>query len=134
VVLAAAGHAQAFAYSVAKGNGHSTAKVAVASKLTVSGSQASGWDKKGDAVPVTATISNPNRFHYWAHTVTARVTGTDGFLCDSSDFSVEGSPVTVERAVAARGTLSVTGLSVRLAKQASGFCKFATVTLTYSVS
>jgi hypothetical protein len=144
VALAVSSPAQALAYGVATGSGQSTAKVAAPLHLTVTGTQASGWDDDGhgrilrggdegdDAVPVTATISNPNTFHYWAHTVSASVLSTD--RCTVKDFSVEGSPRQVNLPVAGNGRLEVRGISVWLAKKASGGCKHARVTLAYSVN
>jgi hypothetical protein len=149
VALAVSGPAQALAYGLAKGSGQGTAKITAASPLTITGTQASGWDDDSDsrgrilggggddgsgrdAVPVTATISNPNTFHHWAHTVRASVLSTN--KCAVTDFSVEGAPRQVDLPVVANGRLVVRGISVRLAKKANGGCKDAKVTLAYSIS
>jgi hypothetical protein len=151
VALAVSVPAQALAYGLAKGGGQGTVKVVAASPLTIVGTQASGWGDDGDSdsdsdsdsrilrggsgrdvVPVTATISNPNTFHYWAHTVSASVLSTT--KCTVTDFSVEGAPRQVNLPVVTNGRLVVQGISVRLAKKASGGCKNAKVTLAYSVS
>ncbi|MCW2641359.1 MAG: hypothetical protein JWP76_3665 [Dactylosporangium sp.] len=136
------------AYGLTKGSGQGTAKITAASPLTITGTQASGWDDDSDsrgrilrggddgsgrdAVPVTVTISNPNTFHHWAHTVRASVLSTN--KCAVTDFSVEGAPRQVDLPVVANGRLVVRGISVRLAKKANGGCKDAKVTLAYGIS
>jgi hypothetical protein len=87
-------------------------------------------------VPVTATITNSNSFHYWTHFVSAAY-ASDSKGCSSTAFQVLGNPATTSVAVPPKvgntnGALAVTGLSVKFV--GTGSCKTATVTLAYSIS
>jgi hypothetical protein len=133
LAMAVTASTPAWAYDRARGTGKRVSRVVTAAPLTVTGTQASfaGNSGVGSTVPVTPTISNPNAFRYWAHSVTATVTGSS--KCVPSDYSVQGSPKAVQQAVprVGTGTLAPTGISV---VRVSGSCKNDTVTLTYTVT
>lgn len=123
----------ALGYTRQGGTGSGAATVTAGQALTVSGTTAtfSSSAKTSDpAVPVTATVSNPNAFHRFVHTVTAVFRSSSRTGCGAGDYQVNGSPKAVNQSVSGNHTLTVTGVTVSLV---TGGCKNSTVTLTYTV-
>jgi hypothetical protein len=124
----------AHAYVRTSATATATQRVTAGQPLTVSGTTAvfASSAKSGDAVAITATVTNPNAFHRWAHSVTATFSSSSKAGCGSADYRVNGSPNSVGQAVSGGGhTLTVTGLTVTLV---TGNCKGSTVTLIYLVA
>ena len=132
-VLPLGGPAQA--YVGASGTGGRAASVTIGRPLTVTGTVAvfANNAKTNDPpIAVTASLSNPNSFHRWAHTVTAVFGSSSRSGCTAAAYQINGSPQSANQAVApGTGTLAVPGISVALV---NGNCKGATVTVSYSVT
>jgi hypothetical protein len=124
----------ALGYASLAGTGSRTAPVVTGQPLTVAGTSAvfAANAKTSDPpVAVTATVTNRNGFHRWAHTVTAAYASSNKSGCGASDYRVNGATQAPQVAVNGNGTLAVSGISVSLL---TGNCKGSTVTLTYTVS
>ena len=131
-VVALIASVPAAAYVHSGGTGVRSDPVTAGQPLTVSGSTArfGSSAKVGDAVALTATVSNPNGFHLWAHRVTVQFGGTNAAGCGGADYQINGSPASLNRAVTGHGSLPVPNLSVTLKTKA---CNGSTVTLAYTV-
>lgn len=124
----------ALAYTGAAGTGARAATVTVGLPLTVSGTNAafaSSAKTSDPPVAVTATVTNRNSFHRWAHIVTATFGTSSKSGCGAGDYQINGAIQSVQRAVNGNGTLAVSGISVSLL---TAGCKGSTVTLTYAAS
>jgi hypothetical protein len=117
------------------GTGSRAMPVTSGQPLTVTGAAAvfsNGAKTNDPPIAVTATLSNPNPFHRWAHKVTATFGSSDKNGCTAASYQINGSPQNVGRTVPrGTGTVTVTGLTVGLV---NGSCKGSTVTLSYSVT
>jgi hypothetical protein len=134
VVAALLAGQPAQAYVRTGGTGSKAATVTPGQALTVTGTTAvfPSNAKANDVVAVTATLSNPNNFRRWAHSVTAVFGSSNKGGCTSAAYRVNGSPQAVNKAVPhGTNTLTVNGISVTLLDVG---CKSSTVTLTYTVT
>jgi len=124
----------ALAYTGATGTGARAVTVTAGQPLTVTGTGAafaSSAKTTDPPVAVSATVTNRNHFHRWAHTVTATFGTSSKSGCGAADYQINGATQSVQRAVDGNGTLAVAGISVALL---TAGCKGSTVTLTYATS
>jgi len=124
----------ALAYARVAGSGSRTASVITGQPLTVAGTSAvfaANAKTTDPPVAVTATVTNRNGFHRWAHTVTAAFGSSNKAGCGASDYRINGGSQPVQAAVDGNGTLAVSGVSVSMLNTN---CKNSTVTVTYTVT
>jgi hypothetical protein len=124
----------ALGYAGVAGTGSRIAPVITGQPLTVAGTSAvfAANAKTSDPpVAVTATVTNRNSFHRWAHTVTATFGSSSKSGCGANDYRVNAGAQPVQAAVNGNGTLGVSGISVSLL---NSNCKGSTVTMIYTVN
>jgi hypothetical protein len=129
--------AAAYAYWTVSGSGSGQASTGTVTAITVNQtSTVSGLAPGLAAQALSGNFDNPNSGPVYVTSVSASVTGTDKTGCTASDYTVTGSPATVNAQVpSGSGVGSWSGISIAFNNKSGvnqDACKGATVTIAYT--
>ena len=121
----------AFAYARTSGTAAMSQHVVAGRPLTAPNAPVT-VGSKGDptGAPATATVTNPDGFHRWVHSLTAAFVSSSKSNCTAADYQITSPTSPLHLTVAGNGTLSVPGVTVAVT---STNCNKSTVILSYTV-